>query len=477
MSGELGDERLRIESVAYASADNARELADRLSTERASLESLARDLRTQTDDMSSAIPRQAALMVEAAKAAGEEVAKADVSLEQRLQNMETGTTELAEKLIRLDQLAQDAGKRTQQLTYAIARVEDKLDQSQKTVDQAVRAGEMAAAAAGTTGDALRDAVSVALDGARDASIAIQQRTREASEEAARALAALRAAGEEAANSIRSAGNAARTETDIAERRLAGVAADLGDVARRTPASSIPSYPNEIQRSETGMNGHANGHAAPAVQAEPPRIAVPLTTPAPLAPPQDDVLFEGQTILPTPEPAPQPTSVDANALRDHLRSEPSDAGVVSPMGQTARANGDAEWGDILRFRKTLKKAYVCFSSVSRNLVSNCQKHSARKINGRSLQLQRKVMKHAATQCAQQRARMLIGSAGVFAVIRNCVHWPIIFSPMKKILRFRIWRKQPRRIRMRALVCLPFCLLMLRSDNLGLSLGTRNYRVDM
>ena len=358
MSGELGDERLRVESVAYASADNARELAERLAAERTALESLARDIRSQTEDMSAAIPRQAALMVEAAKAAGEEVAKADNSLEGRLQAMEAGTSELAEKLAQLDQLALDAGDRTKNLTYAIARVEEKLDQSNKTVEQAVRAGEMAAASAGTTGDALRDAVSVALDGARDASAAIQQHTREASEEAARALAALRAAGDEAAHSIRAAGNAARAETDIVERRLANVASGIGRASQSLPAETVPVYPNEVPRTDYGSNGHANGHAngyanghasghppPPPEPAEPPRIAVPLNPPSPLAPPQDDVLFDGHTVLPTP-PAADPGPLDANALRDHLRGEPTDAGVVSPMGETAKANGDTAWGDIL-----------------------------------------------------------------------------------------------------------------------------------
>ena len=371
MSGELGDERLRVESVAYASADNARELAERLAAERSALESLARDIRSQTSDMSEAIPRQAALMVEAAKAAGEEVAKADNSLEARLAAMKAGTDALADQLAKLDLLANDASQRTETLTFAIARVEEKLDQSQKTVDQAVRAGEMAAAAAGTSGDALRDAVSVALDGARDASAAIQQRTREASEEAARALAALRAAGEEAANSIRAAGNAARAETDIVERRLANVSSTLSEVSRRTPQQAQPTYPNEVPSASREMNGHGgngrangnytNGHSAPPPApeppSEPPRIAIPMNsaqpTPPPqpsLAPPSDDVLFGGET-----EYAPQaealaedasPPMMDASALRDHLRSEPADGGAIAPVGATTQANGDAAWGDIL-----------------------------------------------------------------------------------------------------------------------------------
>lgn len=372
MSGELGDERLRVESVAYASADNARELAERLAAERIALESLARDIRSQTSDMSEAIPRQAALMVDAARAAGEEVAKADSSLETRLIAMKSGTDALSDQLAELDQLAKDAGQRTEKLTYAIARVEEKLDQSNKTVDQAVRAGEMAAAAAGTSGDALRDAVSVALDGARDASAAIQQHTREASEEAARALAALRAAGEEAANSIRAAGNAARAETDIVERRLANVSGTLSEVARRTPQTKPQPYPNEVAPTPNTANGYgANGHAStgytngysapppvpsPEPVTEPPRIAIPMTPqPAPpaapsLAPPRDDVLFEGDAdFAPAPVEAKNdtaPAMLDPNALRNHLRGEPQDAGAVAPVAENAQANGDQAWGDIL-----------------------------------------------------------------------------------------------------------------------------------
>ena len=56
MAGELGDERLRVESVAYASADNARDLAERLAQERTALETLARDIRRQTEAMTEAIP-------------------------------------------------------------------------------------------------------------------------------------------------------------------------------------------------------------------------------------------------------------------------------------------------------------------------------------------------------------------------------------------------------------------------------------
>ena len=88
----------------------------------------------------------------------------------------------------MDTLAAEAGERNETLLFAIARMEEKLEQSRKTVETAARAGELAAAAAGTTGDRLMESVKMALDGARDASSQIQNQTFEASESAARALA-------------------------------------------------------------------------------------------------------------------------------------------------------------------------------------------------------------------------------------------------------------------------------------------------
>lgn len=272
MSGEIGDERMRLESVAYASADNARDLAARLGAERAALESLARDLRAQVNEMSEAIPRQAQQMVNAARQAGEEVAIADEALEARLNGMRVAGESLAAKLVDLDGLARDASSRTETLTFAVSRVEEKLERSRKLVDAAVRAGEIAAAAASTTGDALKDAVSAALDGARLANREINQSTRSAAEEAASALARLRDAGEHAAASVRAAGNAARAETDLLNRRLGAqpssapvipasqrqpAPAPAADAAPTPqPATPLPGAPSVPATAY--VNGHANG---------------------------------------------------------------------------------------------------------------------------------------------------------------------------------------------------------------------------
>ncbi len=218
MSAEIGDERQRLESVTYASADNARDLAERLGNERTGLEQLAKDLREQTDLLNEAIPEQANLMVASAKEAADEVAAAEDALQARLTSLDQTGRGLAQKISAMDTLAAEAGERNETLLFAIARMEEKLEQSRKTVETAARAGELAAAAAGTTGDRLMESVKVALDGARDASSQIQTQTLEASESAARALAELKDAGQQAAAAVRAAGMAARAEMDIAERR-------------------------------------------------------------------------------------------------------------------------------------------------------------------------------------------------------------------------------------------------------------------
>ena len=218
MAAEIGDERQRLESVTYASADNARDLSERLGNERNGLEQLAKDLREQTDLLNEAIPEQAELMVESAKAAASEVAAAEDALQGRLSSLDQTGKSLAQKIAAMDTLAAEAGERNETLLFAISRMEEKLEQSRKTVETAARAGELAAAAAGTTCDRLMESVKVALDGAKDASTQIQNQTFEASESAARALADLKDAGQQAAAAVRAAGMAARAEMDISERR-------------------------------------------------------------------------------------------------------------------------------------------------------------------------------------------------------------------------------------------------------------------
>jgi hypothetical protein len=257
MAAEIGDERLRLESVSYATSDNARDLATRLGAERQALEALARELRSQITTMSEAIPRQAQMMVSAARQASDEVGRADTALENRLGSMARAGDDLSRRLEALDGLAREAATRTEALTFSITRIEDKLEQSRRTVDAAVRASEVAAAAAATTGDALKGAVASALDGARQANAEINAATRGAAEEAARSLARLREAGEQAAYALRTASYAARIEGNNLER-LTGIPAP-----EPAPALSAPPVRQTLAAPQPGYsngNGHANGHA-------------------------------------------------------------------------------------------------------------------------------------------------------------------------------------------------------------------------
>ncbi len=146
MSAEIGDERQRLESVTYASADNARDLAERLGNERTGLEQLAKDIREQTDLLNDAIPEQAELMVTSARTAASEVAAAEDALQARLTSLDQTGRGLAQKISAMDTLAAEAGERNETLLFAIARMEEKLEQSRKTVETAARSGELAAAA-------------------------------------------------------------------------------------------------------------------------------------------------------------------------------------------------------------------------------------------------------------------------------------------------------------------------------------------
>ncbi|MEM1391497.1 MAG: hypothetical protein AAGG45_10490, partial [Pseudomonadota bacterium] len=132
-------------------------------------------------------------------------------LKARLASLDTTGQNLRTRIEALDHLASEAEKRNETLLFAISRMEGKLEQSRKTVETASRAGELAAAAATTTGDRLVDSVNAALDHARQASREIQEQSFQASETAAKALANLKRAGEEASVAIQSAAISLNTD--------------------------------------------------------------------------------------------------------------------------------------------------------------------------------------------------------------------------------------------------------------------------
>lgn len=329
ISDNLSNERLRAESVTYAMADNARDLTRRLTDERIALQELAKSLDLQARTLNDAIPRQASAMAEAAKQAGEEVAEADLALEKRLHQLKTAGSTLAVRLSDLDAVAKDATSRTEALSLSIARIEDKLGQSQKTVEMAERASAMAVDAATTVGHSLRDAVSAALDGARDANNEISLTTRKVQEDAARTLAELRLASHEA-------GAAAADASRIARQSSPQLA---------TPALRPKSSADTTINGHAGTNGHdgLNGRARPGPElplrpaGQPDR---PL--PAPSAPTAgDEDLFDtaaaGDIAIESPNADTTPPPPTATKIKD------------SPTAPLPKINGSdqgSEWRDII-----------------------------------------------------------------------------------------------------------------------------------
>ncbi|HIG23424.1 hypothetical protein [Henriciella sp.] len=204
MSGEISEERQRLETVSHETARQATELSKRLNTERSALQMLAEQIENQSKQMSEAIPRQAEQMQASARQAAEDIAEADASLETRLNELRDAGATLSDRVAALDEMAVAATKRSESLIFAVSRMEEKLEQSRRMVDQALRASEMVAASASTTGDRITEAVSAAMENARTASRDIQMEAREAAEKAAESPATLKRAGEEAAAAVREA---------------------------------------------------------------------------------------------------------------------------------------------------------------------------------------------------------------------------------------------------------------------------------
>ncbi len=234
MSGEISEERARLETVSHETARQATELSKRLNTERSALQTLAEQIENQSKQMSEAIPRQAEQMQASARQAAEDIAEADAGLETRLNELRDAGATLSDRVAALDEMAVAATKRSESLIFAVSRMEEKLEQSRRMVDQALRASEMVAASASTTGERITEAVSAAMENAKTASRDIQMEAREAAEKAAESLAALKRAGEEAAAAVR---EARRDADELAQLQVSveRAAAQTEDNAPTKPA--------------------------------------------------------------------------------------------------------------------------------------------------------------------------------------------------------------------------------------------------
>lgn len=223
LSANIEVERVKLETVATNAAKDANSLVEKIESERAKMEQLSQDINNQSQTIVNSIPKQSEVMKDAISQAQAEMSQVDDALERRVQMMEKVGETLGGKLVELEELTKDSTSRVEQVVAMATELEKQLSTVQKDIKEAGEYSKSAAEVAGLTGAALKNAVATAIDSAKVASVDIYARTRTASEEMARALADLRMQSENTLAALRSTGVAARSETDVAEKRLMSVA--------------------------------------------------------------------------------------------------------------------------------------------------------------------------------------------------------------------------------------------------------------
>ena len=297
----LANERKALSEFVEQNRKSLGSMFDKLSEERQALAELSSAVEAQTEAISEAIPRQARTMAEAARMAQQEVAKADMAVDERLKSLDETGIRLGEKLASLGEMSIEAEDRSQRLAVTIDSMIKRMNESAQTVDTAIKASEMAASAATETSDALSATISNALDGTRDASEFIRKQSREAVAEALKAMAELKAAGEAAEAATKAASQTARNEADQTERRIQEISDSLYAAAVRatsTAEAGLDRARQRIERASALLNGM--------YEADPATPPAPMYTPPPEPPPQtalrprfrDDAPIEDVTPAPT-----------------------------------------------------------------------------------------------------------------------------------------------------------------------------------
>lgn len=336
----LANERKALSEFVEQNRKSLESMFDKLSEERQALAELSSAVEAQTEAISEAIPRQARTMAEAARMAQQEVAKADMAVDERLKSLDETGIRLGEKLASLGEMSIEAEDRSQRLAVTIDSMIKRMNESAQTVDTAIKASEMAASAATETSDALSATISNALDGTRDASEFIRKQSREAVAEALKAMAELKAAGEAAEAATRAASQTARSEADQTERRIQEISDSLYAAAVRatsTAEAGLDRARQRIERASALLNGM--------YEADPATPPAPTYTPPPEPPPktalrprfQDDAPIKDtpastkpQAEADTREVAEQETKSEATPKRKEANTDPGP--VTKPARQ-------------------------------------------------------------------------------------------------------------------------------------------------
>ena len=318
----LTKERADVTKNVERNRASIQEMIEKLTADRLALKELTEAVEQQTATMSDAIPKQARIMVEAAREAQQEVSKADEALQSRLTALDNSGRMLGERLERLDAMTIEGENRAKEIAALIVEVENRLKKSAQTVDSAVKASEIAVSAAAETGDSLNAAVASALDGTREAANFIREQSREAVEDARKAMEELKQAGLSAEAATKSAGSEARAQAEQTEKRIEELSDLMFRAATRATSAAEAGLERarlRIERASALLNGiYDPGADVPAQEPQQPTRNETPPPPAPekpsLRPRQDEDVTPPKPVTGSPSsqaqaPATQPKQPD------------------------------------------------------------------------------------------------------------------------------------------------------------------------
>ncbi len=213
---ESSDSAMKAAEVVRADSEA---LKFKLAAERDELLSLSNSIRSQAASLAEAIPMHAEKMVRAASMAQSEVQKAGKQLDDRLNTIEVTGKNLSASAANLDHMTAESRKRAQQLVQSLMSINENLLGSSRTVDNALKAGDMAVEASKATANAIRDAMDTALDGARLTSEQVAQQASKTNTEAEDAMKRLIETAARAEGLVKQAMETTNAHVEETEKRM------------------------------------------------------------------------------------------------------------------------------------------------------------------------------------------------------------------------------------------------------------------
>lgn len=293
----------------------------KLAAERDELSSLSNAIRAQAAALSEAIPMHAEKMTRAATMAQAEVQKAGKQLDDRLNNIEATGKNLSASAANLDHMTAESRKRAQQLVQSLMSINENLLGSSRTVDNALKAGDMAVEASKSTADAIRQAMDTALDGARLTSEQVAAQAEKTNTEAEEAMKRLIETASRAEGLVKQAMDSTHAHVEETEKRMDRMGDHMYTAATRATQAAEAGLDRaraRIERASQLLNDGLDDTVASARQTETPTEIKPTAAPAPRVSP------------PPPRPSREPSAPQTAAPRVSTRPAPTPAPDLTPF---------------------------------------------------------------------------------------------------------------------------------------------------